>query len=278
MNQAYRSYSISACRSACSGSTTLQPHSQFPHWKPRNRATRSGKSTSQPPHGSPRIRNASQPSCSMSATPSSAGTSSASAKYFCILIPEPEEKSSEPLPEVAVKSPVDGSLLTRNPRRPTPLAKCNRLDGCDDNSPRHLDGEKCHLQQESDIGKCHPAFWELTTPIPARLLKQVQVHDLCFFHHLRPNPLAFPLWPEKAKEAEVLVKTLVGQPNPECLAARCELSHQTLTTVTATQTISAHGEFAQAPRACKNQSSLHCILRTPAQKSSVIPQTFFVEV
>jgi DNA repair protein RadC len=24
-------------RSACSGSTTLQPHTQFPHWKPRNR-------------------------------------------------------------------------------------------------------------------------------------------------------------------------------------------------------------------------------------------------
>jgi hypothetical protein len=46
-----------------------QRRSRFiPHWKPRNRATPSGKSTSQPPHGSPRIRNASQASCSMSAT------------------------------------------------------------------------------------------------------------------------------------------------------------------------------------------------------------------
>jgi hypothetical protein len=39
-------------RSVCSGSTTLQPHTQS-HWKPRNRPTPSGKSTSQPPHGSP---------------------------------------------------------------------------------------------------------------------------------------------------------------------------------------------------------------------------------
>lgn len=89
---------------------------------------------------------------------------------------------------------------------------------CNNNSPRHLDDVKRHVHQESDIRNCHPPFWELPPPILPRFLKAFQVTCLCVFHYLWPNPFAFPPWPEKAKEAKVLVKVLLGQPHPECLA------------------------------------------------------------
>src|SRR5271165_5456995 len=55
INQANRSYR-SLDFGSCSGSTTLPLHSQFPTLETPEQSTPSGKSTSQPPHGSPRIR------------------------------------------------------------------------------------------------------------------------------------------------------------------------------------------------------------------------------
>src|SRR5271166_2529258 len=63
---------LTCSRHSCNHIIYKLPHSPA-NWKPRNRPTPSGKSTSQPPHGSPRIRNASQAfPAQCPATPSSA--------------------------------------------------------------------------------------------------------------------------------------------------------------------------------------------------------------